>query len=156
MEQNVRKLVGICGLYCGTCPSYLAYRKNDVEQLERISQAMDISIEEIRCDGCLSDKVMPYCVECKAGFRQCAREKKVTWCFECSDFPCQRLRGFTNVHIVSGISHHAHVIGDLQYMKEHGVEQWVEGQERGGRCPQCWERLYWFDRECPNCHFQIQ
>ncbi len=156
MGKDASQLVGICGLFCGTCPNYLAYQKNDVEQLEQISQATGIPVEEIRCDGCLSDRVMPQCVECRHGFRQCASEKKVTWCWGCPDFPCQRLRNFTNVHIVNGISHHTHVIEDLQYMKEHGIEQWVREQEKAGRCSQCGERLYWFARKCPNCHTQVR
>ena len=156
MRQDTTKLVGICGLYCGTCPNYLAYRENDVEQLAKISQARGIPIEEIRCDGCLSDRVISFCVECRHGFRQCAKEKGVTWCFECPDFPCQRLSDFTNVHIVDGISHHAHVIDDLQSIREHGIEVWVEKQERAGRCPQCGKRLYWFTRVCPDCHTQVR
>lgn len=54
-KQDIRELVGICGLYCGTCPDYLAYRENDVEQLHKISQETGIPVEEIRCDGCLSE-----------------------------------------------------------------------------------------------------
>jgi len=156
MKQGARKLVGICGLYCGTCPQYLAWQENDTEQLAKISQEHDIPVEEIRCDGCLSDRVISFCLECRHGFRQCAKEKKVTWCFECPDFPCQRLRDFTKVHIVDGIPHHAHVIDDLQYMKEYGVKAWVEKQEEAGRCPRCGKRLYWFTRVCPVCHTQIK
>lgn len=155
-RKEATKLVGICGLYCGTCPNYLAYHENDSEQLQKISQAMGIPIDEIHCDGCLSDKVMPNCVECRHGFRTCARDKKVTWCFQCPEFPCQRLKDFTSVHIVNGISHHAHVIDDLQYMKEHGIEQWVQNQERLRRCPQCGKRLYWFAHQCPKCDTQIR
>ena len=150
----MRELVAICGLYCGTCPQWLAYREKDVEQLERISQATSIPIEEIRCDGCLSDKIFPHCVQC--GIRECAGEKKVTWCFQCDDFPCQRLRDFTDAHIVNGISHHANVLEDLQYMKMHGIEQWAEEQERAGRCPQCGKRLYWYSRKCPKCHTRVR
>jgi len=156
MEQDALKLAGICGLYCGTCPSYLAWQKNDVEQLARRARYEGVPVEEVRCDGCLSDRVLPSCTVCNAGFRQCAREKKVTWCFECNDFPCQRLRDFRDAHIVNGISHHARVIDDLQYMQEHGIEPWVEEQERAGRCPQCGEMLYWFARECSNCQTQVR
>ena len=156
MKEDVRKLVSICGLYCGTCPQYLAYQENDAEQLAKISRERGIPVKEVRCDGCLSDRVISFCVECRHGFRQCAKEKKVTWCFECVDFPCQRLRDFTNIHIVDGISHHAHVIDDLQYMKEQGIEAWVEKQEKAGRCPQCGKRLYWFTRVCPNCQTRIR
>lgn len=75
----------------------------------------------------------------------------MTWCFQCHSFPCRRLSDFTGSHIVNGISHHAHVVEDLRYMKEHGIEQWVEEQEKAARCPQCRERLYWSVRECPKC-----
>ena len=150
-KQDIRELVGICGLYCGTCPDYLAYRENDVEQLHKISQETGIPVEEIRCDGCLSGKVFPLCIECRHSFRQCAVEKKVTWCFECHDFPCQRLKDFKDIHVVNGISHHVHVIEDLRHMKEHGIEQWAKEQKRAGRCQKCGKRLYWFVRECPEC-----
>ena len=156
MKQDVSKLVGICGLYCGTCPSYLAGRKNDEEYLERMSRERGYSIEEIRCDGCLSDKVAVHCTNCRHGFRKCAAEKQVTWCFQCDDFPCQRLKDFTDVHIVNGISHHERVIDDLEYMKKHGIEAWVEAQEKAACCPACGEMLYWFERECSGCHTQVR
>ena len=156
MDQEAWKLIGICGIYCGTCPSYLAPRENDVEQLERRAQRHGYSTEEARCNGCHSDKVMPLCVECRPGFRKCAREHEVTWCFECTDFPCQRLRDFKYVHIEEGIYHHEHLIDELQYIKEHGIEAWLEKKEREGRCPQCGKRLYWFTRRCPDCRAPVR
>jgi hypothetical protein len=156
MKKDATKLVAICGLYCGTCPSYLAYQENDVEEIQRTAQRLGIPVEEVHCEGCLSGRVRARCVECPIGFRKCAAEKKVTWCFQCPDFPCQRLSDFRNVHIVNGISHHAHVIDDLSYMKEHGIEQWIDKQEKSGSCPQCGKRLYWFSRVCPRCHIQIR
>ena len=156
MGPDAWKLVGICGIYCGTCPSYLAYQENDIEQLEKRAQRHGFTIEEVHCNGCFSDKVMPSCVECRPGFHKCAREHKVTWCFECADFPCKRLIDFKDVHIEEGISHHEHLIDELQYMKEHGIESWLEKQEKGGRCPQCGKRLYWFTRVCPKCQTKIR
>ena len=156
MKQRIKDLAAICGLYCGTCPHYLAPRINDHEQLEQISQDKRIPVEGIGCDGCLSERVSPHCMECRHGFRRCAAEKNVTWCFECPEFPCQRLRDFRNTHIVDGISHHEHVIEELQYIKEHGIERWVDKQASAGQCPQCGKELYWFTRQCPSCHTQIR
>ena len=152
MEKDAWKLVGICGIYCGTCPSYLAQQENDLAELEKRARERNFTIEEVRCDGCHSDNVMPTCVECRHGFRQCAREHGVTWCFECPDFPCQRLEGFRHVHIENGISHHEHLIEELQYIKDHSQEEWLEKMDREGRCPQCGKRLYWHTRVCPDCH----
>ena len=151
MEQGVNQLVGICGLYCGTCPAYLAYRKNDSAYIEKNAREKGFPPEALRCDGCLSDRVAAHCKDCRHGFRKCAAEKKITWCFQCSEFPCQRLLDFKDVHVVNGISHHEHVIDDLRYMKEHGIQAWVEIQDRKARCPECGQVLYWFDRECPEC-----
>jgi hypothetical protein len=156
MDEKKRELVGICGIYCGTCPSYLAQVENDIAELEKRAQEMGFTVEEVRCNGCLSDKVMPTCIECRYGFRQCAIEYGVTWCFECQDFPCQRLEDFRHVHIVDGISHHEHLVDELYYLREHGIEDWLEKREKEGRCPQCGRRLYWFVRVCPDCGSRIQ
>lgn len=156
MSQDVFKQVGICGIYCGTCPMYLAYRKNDSKQLDNISKEWGLPIEEIPCDGCHSDKLFSPCRECRHGFRECAKQKGVTWCFQCPDFPCSRLEDFRDIHVVNGISHHDHVIEDLKDMKEQGVEQWVEEQNKNGCCPRCGTMLYWFVLECPDCHIQIR
>jgi len=156
MEKEAWKLVGICGIYCGTCPSYLAQQENDIAELEKRAREMNFTIEEVRCDGCHSDNLMPTCVECRHGFRQCAREHGITWCFECPDFPCQRLEDFKHIHIVDGISHHEHLVEELQYIKDHSMEAWLEKMDREGRCPQCGRRLYWFVRDCPDCHTHIK
>ena len=156
MEKDAWKLAGICGIYCGTCPSYLAQQENDVAELEKRAREMNFTIEEVRCDGCHSDNLMPTCVECRPGFRQCAREHGVIWCFECPDFPCQRLEDFKHVHIVDGISHHEHLIEELRYIKDHNLNAWLEKVDREGRCPQCGKRVYWFTRVCPDCHTHIR
>ena len=156
MEKDAWKLVGICGIYCGACPSYLAWHNNDMAELERRARNRGFTLEEVRCEGCHSDKVMPTCIECRHGFRQCAKEHGVTWCFECGDFPCQRLEEFKDIHIEHGISHHEHLVDELAYMREHGMGAWLQKQERDGRCPECGKRLYWFARVCPECKTEVR
>lgn len=117
----------ICGLFCGTCPSYP---------------------EE--CLGCLSDKVAAGCDLCPNGFRDCASSKGVTRCYECAEFPCGRLEDFSKRHIVNGICHHAKVIEDLESMKEMGLNEWVQGQTEAHTCPQCQKLIPWFSEDCPN------
>lgn len=154
--KDMEKLVGICGIYCGTCPSYLAFQKNDQAMQQERSKSKGLSIEEIRCEGCLSDKVAAHCASCRHGFRQCAADHGVTWCFQCTEFPCQRLEDFKDVHVVNGISHHVHLVEELRYMKEHGTENWLKMQENKGKCPACGNMLYWFDRRCPHCQAEVR
>ncbi|MBN1828770.1 MAG: DUF3795 domain-containing protein [Deltaproteobacteria bacterium] len=155
-QSGGRELVGICGIYCGTCPFYLAGREKDIDQLEQLSQAYDLPVEEVRCDGCRSDRVFRLCVECRHGFRTCAEEQNVAWCFQCGEFPCDRLRAFKDIHVVNDISHHEKLIENLQYIKDQGIERWLEDQKKAGKCPSCGKRLYWFVRECPDCHNRIR
>lgn len=155
-KKKVKNLVGICGIYCGTCPKYLAPRDRDTAYLEKNSKESGLPPSEIRCDGCLSDKVYPSCRDCWHGFRRCAGDHKVTWCFQCSEFPCTRLRDFLPLHVIDGVSHHAGLIEELEYLKAEGIEKWVEKQDRGGRCPHCGKVLYWYVRECPVCRSLIR
>jgi len=155
IQRGVNPLVGICGLYCKTCPKYLAYQDQDTEELKKMSQADGAPLEEIRCAGCLSDHVYPPCRDCRHGFRRCAEEKKVTWCFQCPDFPCQRLEDFSKIHIVNDIWHHKKVIENLQFMKDFGTEEWVKEQEKEGACPNCGKMLYWYALDCPRCGIPV-
>jgi hypothetical protein len=58
--------------------------------------------------------------------------------------------------VVNGISHHENVIEELQYLKEQGIERFVEEREKQGRCPTCRKKLYWYLHECPRCHTFIE
>jgi hypothetical protein len=149
--EDVKNRVGICGLYCGTCPYYLAFRNNDTELIQRLAREKNLAPEEIRCDGCLSNRVSTHCADCRHGFRECSAQQGVTWCFECSQFPCKRLEDFKDIHVVNGVSHHAHVVEDLAEMKSIGIAAWVEKQDSRSRCPHCGEHQYWYDQSCSTC-----
>jgi hypothetical protein len=155
MKKNISDLVAICGLYCGNCPYYLASRRRDDAQLEKISKESGIPVEKIRCGGCLSSNPSSHCITCKQGFRECAAAHKVTWCFQCNDFLCKRLEDFLNIHIVDGKSHHAKIIENLEFMKTHGIEKWVEMQKRSSTCMDCGAQLYWFESKCSKCKSQV-
>jgi len=151
MKPPLEHQAGICGIYCGNCPNYLAFRIDDAEMIRKLSQDKGMPEEEIRCDGCLSNRVSRHCADCRHGFRQCAADHGVTWCFQCEAFPCKRLEDFRNVHIVNGISHHASVVEELSDMKTHGVENWVQRKDAQSRCPGCGAPNYWFARNCSGC-----
>ena len=156
MPSANREMIGICGLYCGDCPFYLASRIGDDEQLESLSRATGLAKKDIVCDGCLSDRVAPECRVCKHGFRACAGEHGVTWCSECGDFPCERLQDFSRQHVVNGICHHEGVIKDLAYLRDNGPESWLALQENRSQCPSCGDKWYWFSRECKSCRTKIR
>lgn len=128
MELNVNT-VAICGLFCGTCPSY-----------------------PHECEGCLSDGVlMEDCKSCSNGFRDCANIHNVTRCYECIDFPCEKLDSFKDKHYQNGIGHHKHVIENLDFMKENGIQKWLEKQILENTCSKCGQIIYWYDKNTHKC-----
>jgi len=151
MDPKKTELAGICGIYCGTCPSYLAPLQGDRDRLEKMARDQGRPIEEVVCRGCLSDQVAVRCQDCAHGFRACASEQGVTWCFECGEFPCDRLEAFIPVHVVNGVIHHERILEHLEFMREHGVEAWVDREDEAGRCPECREPVYWSALTCPHC-----
>ena len=52
------KLVGACGIYCGSCDVYVAHRTDDLEKKAKIAEDIskqfgkEIKPEQIICDGC--------------------------------------------------------------------------------------------------------
>ncbi len=129
MKNKIEETVGICGLFCKTCPSFA----------------------DGVCQGCLSDHVAEACAECLHGFRECAKKLGVVRCSECSEAPCERLWAFKDAHIVNGISHHETIIDDVLRQKEIGVEAWVKEQEEKNRCPICGTLVIWCEEKCRCC-----
>jgi len=46
-----KNLVGRCGLFCGICSVYRAY-KDSREFQEKIAERYGCLLEEVRCEGC--------------------------------------------------------------------------------------------------------
>ncbi len=128
MSEYSPALAGICGLFCGTCPLF-----------------------PVECEGCLSGRVAAGCADCRHGFRTCAKEKGVTRCHECSDFPCRRIEDFIPIHVENGIVHHENVIKDLLLMKEIGVQNWVDRQVEEHTCAECGEMICWHEARIHQC-----
>jgi hypothetical protein len=150
-QSQDHRLAGICGIYCGSCPAYLAPRQGDGAEVAKLARENNMAIKDVGCDGCLSDRLMPECRECRHGFRACVKQNHITRRFQCQEFPCQRLEEFRDVHIRNGASHHQFVIAELRRMKDGGVEAWLNRKSRENACLKCGRALYWFERECRTC-----
>lgn len=98
-------IIAACGLVCSRCDSFRATRENSAEKLELVAadwqkryNCDEISAQNIRCNGCMTEGG-PKCGHCESGcqVRACAREKNLSNCGECGDFPCaalSQLHGF--------------------------------------------------------------
>ncbi len=142
-SEKKTKLLGICGVYCGACTTYRAYNDNDRELLNK-EERQGIPRDEIYCSGCTSDLVNEWCSNCY--FRECATERRITYCFECEDFPCKRLVDFskTRPHRTLGLMNHKQI-------RETSIQEWLGHQEKRWTCRSCGKKLHWYSRKCPDC-----
>jgi hypothetical protein len=44
--------------------------------------------------------------------------------------------------------HHWTMKPNLEYIREHGVEQWLEAQKRTWSCSRCGAETYWYQKKC--------
>ncbi|MBQ9792762.1 MAG: DUF3795 domain-containing protein [Clostridia bacterium] len=124
------KCASICGLFCGACPPF----PNE-------------------CHGCFSDFVREPCKNCsKHGFLECATKHNVVRCYECNEFPCNKLKEFSTKPVINGICNHANIISDLQKMKEIGVSQWVNEKTNEHKCPKCGKLKNWYEMDNHSCN----
>jgi hypothetical protein len=92
MTENVAK----CGLDCDKCRAYIATRTNDWTLADEIAVAWSnpeegtYAANDIWCDGCHSDRLHGFCLRCPV--RLCARERKLTNCGVCDEYPCGKLK----------------------------------------------------------------
>jgi hypothetical protein len=151
--SNGEKLVATCGLYCGACPMFLDSQTGSDRKTKEFMQYMGLKLTEIKredfqCEGCLGKgKIIPFCAKCN--IRACAEGKKIAHCSECSEFPCVRISDFNNNH--GKLLHHAEVLVNLRHLKEMGIKDWAKSEEERWRCPQCRNRISWYDQACSKC-----
>jgi len=86
--ENRKKLVAPCGLDCGICELYLS-RKD--EQLKNALMAKGIPEEVLPCDGCRAAEGACPVIDKKCATFECTHEKGISFCSQCSDFPCMKL-----------------------------------------------------------------
>jgi hypothetical protein len=131
MEEK-KPLISVCGLTCHTCPIFrtpfdkeagsqtLMWFKNQGWYDEK-QTVEDIIRNGDYCKGCRSDRedihwsANCFILEC------CIDRKKLNYCFECDQFPCQELEKWTKEG-----EHHKKAISNLRLMKEGKEPEEIE------------------------------
>jgi hypothetical protein len=101
MEDATNQMIAVCGLDCGNCD--LRKVPSDPEAAQRvvawfremgwlnesegISEVMERSMY---CKGCREDRSVHWSPDCWI-LQCCVDEKGLAFCYECGDFPCERL-----------------------------------------------------------------
>jgi hypothetical protein len=156
MEINP-DFIAPCGLYCGVCAIHIAHRdknqkfkqalanlyKGGVPGKGTLPNSENLTAEDIRCNGCLSDDLFMHCKQCE--IRECSKEKGYTGCHECNGFPCHLIDDFP-MTIGKKV-----ILRAVPYWKEAGTEKWVEDEEARYVCPECGNKVFRGVVKCNQC-----
>jgi len=137
MQQGKFKseLIAPCGMNCTICSGYLALKH-------------DVKSKGIR---------MPYCKGCRPRDKKCAFLKKkcklllnnkVEFCYECKDFPCERLKHIDKRYQTF---FQMSLIDNLEFIKKNGITNFLKIQEKKWQCPKCGEVICCHNGICFNC-----
>jgi AhpD family alkylhydroperoxidase len=124
--------IAVCGLNCASCFIYHKRDENDADVQREIRETikwfreekqLDLSKKDLVCTGCLGSLDVHWSPDCQ--MMLCAREKNLTQCFQCEDFPCPHVEEFA----ADGLEHHRRAVERSERMKEIGLEAWIAEQE---------------------------
>lgn len=118
-----------CGINCMVCYVHLKDKKP--------------------CSGCLGDEQHKpdRCKVCS--IKNCAREKGITYCFECLDFPCKRINNLEKSYIKR---YNTSLIENSKIVKEVGIKAFQKRELKKWNCSTCSGVISLHDKVCSNCH----
>ena len=142
MESKM-ELAAPCGMYCGVCGIYVANRDNNIKLKERLKGLFGVTVEQMSCQGCLSDNQFVYCRTCP--IRACTIQRGLEGCHQCQDFPCQFIDA-VGIPIGRKV-----MLRSVPARRELGTERWMEEEEKRYHCPHCGYALFRGVSRCRNC-----
>ena len=122
-----------CGMNCLVCYKHCYHKKP--------------------CAGCLnSDKGKPeHCRKCK--IKDCIKDKGLSYCFECSDYPCKLIK---NLEKSYNKRYQASLMENSNTVRQHGLEIFMEKQKEKYTCSKCGGIISIHDRECSECQEKME
>ena len=138
-----KELAAPCGLYCGVCAVYIADRDNNTKFKERLTTVYNLPVEEIQCEGCLSERPIIFCQNCS--IKACTEKKGIEGCHQCADFPCQFINDFP-IDVGKKV-----IMRAIPTWRELGTEKWMEEEEKRYLCPHCGYPVFRGVKRCRQC-----
>jgi hypothetical protein len=136
MNEN---LIAPCGMNCGVCIAYL-FMQHDVNKQ---------GFHRKYCPGCI-----PRGEHCTHMGHHCELLGKgtVRFCFECKDFPCKRLKALDRRYRKK---YHMSMIENLEYIRRHGVDEFLKKEEEKWRCKECGGVVCCHNGLCLECQIDV-
>jgi hypothetical protein len=133
-REFVPELIAPCGMNCGICIAFFGYTLKD-EKRKR------------PCNTCRSRDSR--CAFLKKRCDELAT-KQIEYCFECTGFPCQKLRTLDRRYRERyGTS----MIENLRHIQANGVKQFLKNEQERWKCPVCGGIICVHNRTCYSCSY---
>lgn len=132
MPERIEEIMlAPCGMNCAVCYKHVGAKKHAKP-----------------CEGCLKGDVgkTERCRTCK--IKTCAGEKGLTRCFECTDFPCQRIKNLDKSYRKR---YNTSLVENGLTAKEKGVENFLASDKEKWTCLDCGGAFSLHDGICSEC-----
>ena len=125
-------LIAPCGMNCSICVGYFGYAVNGRKR-------------KIKCIGCrLRNK---HCAFLKKGCENLTKNK-ITFCFECNDFPCESLKKLDERYKEK---YNMSMIENLKYIEKYGINKFLKNERKRWKCPRCGGIICVHTKKCYSC-----
>ena len=111
------KLIAPCGMNCGICKYH--YREKNT------------------CPGCRELDKNTASTRFNCIVRDCKILKNRNWSYcsdKCEKYPCKRLKALDKRY---STKYHMSMVKNLRYIKEKGIDSFLEKEEKKWECPNC-------------------
>ncbi|MBX5329106.1 MAG: DUF3795 domain-containing protein [Candidatus Bathyarchaeota archaeon] len=144
-----KNLVGRCGLYCGACGIYRAYKDNG-EFLKKLAESFKCPPEKVKCEGCMD--LTPECWGNGCKIVQCLQSKGLEFCYQCGEYEkgsCGKFGKLSQRYAKIGVD----VRANLERIRKGETNEWLSESEKKYRCRSCGKPLpvYGTEGKCYHC-----
>jgi hypothetical protein len=126
-------LIAPCGIDCRLCHAFAR--------------------RQVTCPGCRGEDTFksPSCAACR--IKNCVRRASLPggWCYECEQFPCFLIKRLDKRYRTK---YGAHPIENLLFIRDHGLQAFVELENRRWACPRCGQVLCMHKPHCLSCGYE--
>ena len=131
-DGYTKELIAPCGMNCRICLGYFGYTTTGKRR-------------KMRCIGC-----RPTGKSCAHLKKYCKNKKinEIEFCYQCNDFPCEQLQKLDNKYRER---YDMSMMENLKDLKERGMKEFLETQEKKYRCPKCGDVISVHDGKCYTC-----
>lgn len=132
-------LIAPCGMNCGLCAAY-QFKEMDLNKR---------GFHRKYCPGCIPRG--EHCLH-MADNCETLRDGKLRFCFECSSYPCKRLKALDRRYVTK---YHMSMIENLDYIHDNGMESFLDKEANKWTCPKCGKTICCHNGLCLSCDIDL-